>query len=143
MKNVAPLLLALAAGTVSLAAPGCANRGMKLGDGGGPRDLVFESPGGEVAPDTAGETGMNGDSGDGLDGGAPGDGSSERLPMTCPARFNFENGNVYGATINPVWKGITSIAVRDVADGAKTFCGYGSLEITAAFSHADGGADSG
>jgi hypothetical protein len=104
----------------------------------------------EVAGETAGETpmddgggGAGGTAGDALDGGDGGDGAVERPPMTCPARFNFENGNLHGAYLNTVWKGITSIAARDVADGAKTFCGYGSLEITAAFSHADAGTDAG
>jgi hypothetical protein len=143
MKNVAPLLIALAAGAASLVGAGCANRGMKVGDG-GRVDRVSEPPaevateaGGEAAPDDGGGAT------DGLDGGSGGDGQGERPPMTCPARFNFENGNLQGASINPVWKGITAIAARDVADGAKTFCGYGSLEITAAFSHVDAGADAG
>ena len=62
----------------------------------------------------------------------------DRPAYTMEVRFD-ENGNQHGASINTVWKGITSIAARDVADVAKTFCGYGSLEITAAFSHADAG----
>jgi hypothetical protein len=147
MTNLPVLLLSAAA--VASGGLGCANRGMIASDAGRDRgrpadapvaDLAAESPARDTAvtetatTDTGADTIPDAGAADGHDGPV------DRPPASCPARFNFENGAIHGAINNNAadcpscLKAFTAITSSD----AKTFCGYGALEITAAFSGTDG-----
>src|SRR5687767_3294537 len=95
-----------------IAVTGCANRGMKAGDGGRDRasgDLAGSGgAGGRGGAATGGSggqvtggTGGDGGSGEGGSGGViVDDGGTDGAPASCTARFNFESGALYMARLN-------------------------------------------
>jgi hypothetical protein len=86
---------------------------------------------GGLATGTGGSngTGGSGTGGRGT-GGAAVDAGTDGAPRdgpACLARFNFENGNLYGAAINTGYQ----TAFTGVASGTDAYCGSGALQIAA------------
>jgi hypothetical protein len=141
----------ISAGLAAIALLGCANRGMRAPDDGG--------PGAAGASGTAGSGGTTGTGGRGGSGGSAGTGGSptgtagrggsggqtsgtggctlapgaEMPGGACNAMFNFET-DAEGAAINA---GSTAF-ITAMKAGASTYCGTGALAINAFFSGTSG-----
>jgi hypothetical protein len=143
--------------SLALTLVGCANRGMKadtgvedrgsMGDDRAVADaadagmdaMADDAPAVDAPPDLSPPPDAPADvtpdvpAGDARDAAPDGPRDTGRGDAGCPARFNFENGATYMARNNNTCascpKGFTAV----VNSGAKTFCGNGALEVTAAF----------
>jgi hypothetical protein len=122
--------------------------GVDLGSADAPRDTTGAGGGG-----TGGRTGAGGSGGSGSGGktgaggsgaggkiGAGGSGAGGSIPdagpvdvgSPCSARFNFENGNLYGAFINTGFQ----TAFSNLSHASDAACGVGSLSMAVALSSA-------
>jgi len=157
MKSAAPFASLFLCLLVAPALGGCANRGMKADTGVADRGsmgddhtvadaadagidaMADDTPAVDAAPDLSPPTDAPADvapdapAGDARDAAPDGPRDMGRADAGCSARFNFENGATYMASNNNACsscpKGFTAV----VNSGAKTFCGNGALEVTAAF----------
>jgi hypothetical protein len=134
-----------------IAVAGCANRGMKAGDGGRDRPSGDISgtggAGGRGGTPAVGGSGgdVTGGTGGGASGGGGGGGTipddgggggTDGPPATCTARFNFESGALHGARLNDA---ASQEAFKTITNaGGRTFCGGGALQIDSAFSGTTG-----
>jgi len=147
----------LACLSLALTLVGCANRGMKADTGvqdrgsmgddhmvadgadAGIDAMADDMPAVDAAsdlsapPDAPADAAPDAPAADTRDAAPDGPRDTGRADAGCSARFNFENGATYMATNNNACsscpKGFTAV----VNSGAKTFCGNGALEVTAAF----------
>jgi hypothetical protein len=106
----------------------CANRGMRAPtDGasgaGGTSDAIADARDGGVdnAPACTGAS---------IDAG-----ERDGAPF-CAARFNFEGGQLQGASLDPSFDAFSGL----VNSGCRTYCGDGALEVAAAFFQSEAGA---
>ena len=104
----------------------CANRGMRaptdgMAGGGGDALTDARDSGADNAPAC---TGASIDAG--VVDGAP----------FCAAHFNFEGGQLQGASLDPSFDAFSGL----VNSGCRTYCGDGALEVRAAFFQSEAGA---
>jgi hypothetical protein len=116
---------------------GTAGNGGSAGGSGGVGGAGASGSGGQG---TGGNGGGAGSGGAGNDGGAGSGGASDGGGggggTNCNARFNFENGALYGTNINTSGNLTAFTAISN--SGAVTLCGAGALEIDATFMGSSG-----
>ncbi len=99
------------------------------GAGGGP------GAGGMVATGGRGGSGGGGGGGAGAGaGGAIADAGAGDAAVACTARFNFENGNLYGAFVNTGFQ----TAFSNLRHATDAMCGAGSLKVDVTLSASSG-----
>jgi len=119
------------------------------GAGGAPGDARIDSGGGAGRGGSgAGATGSGGTSGGGGvvaaggrgggggggAGGAIADAGAGDATVACTARFNFENGNLYGAFVNTGFQ----TAFSNLRHATDAMCGAGSLKVDVTLSPSSG-----
>jgi hypothetical protein len=90
--------------------------------------------GGKTGTGGSGSGGKTGTGGSGTGGSGTGgsiaDAGSGDVPRVCAARFNFENGNLYGAFINTGFQ----TAFSNLVHATDAACGAGSVKVDVALS---------